>query len=196
MNGEALPEPAEACPHCGAANVRAALFCEECGYDFTTGQTPDAAPPAPSPSPTSGTSPATSPATSPWVVIVEVDREWYELKGSLADTTCPPASTTTVSLPLGQSLVGRTSQSRGIKPEVALDTDTGVSRQHAQFAATETTLAVVDVSSTNGTYVLVDDDVADEDTVPIQPGVVVSLEAGDRIFLGAWTRLTVRNRNA
>lgn len=28
------------CPHCGAANVADALFCEACGYDFTTGTMP------------------------------------------------------------------------------------------------------------------------------------------------------------
>jgi hypothetical protein len=29
-----------ACPHCGALSVPGALFCEDCGYDFTTGQLP------------------------------------------------------------------------------------------------------------------------------------------------------------
>ena len=28
------------CPHCGAANPVDALFCEACGYDFTTGTLP------------------------------------------------------------------------------------------------------------------------------------------------------------
>lgn len=28
------------CPNCGAANLPDALYCEDCGYDFTTGQLP------------------------------------------------------------------------------------------------------------------------------------------------------------
>lgn len=33
------PQPQE-CPHCGASNAPKALFCENCGYDFTTGTAP------------------------------------------------------------------------------------------------------------------------------------------------------------
>ncbi len=29
------------CPNCGGANLSTALFCEECGYDFTTGALPE-----------------------------------------------------------------------------------------------------------------------------------------------------------
>lgn len=38
------PAPA-ACPHCGAPAVPGALFCEACGYDFTTGTPPHEGPP-------------------------------------------------------------------------------------------------------------------------------------------------------
>ena len=31
------PGAAQACPHCNAPNPEDALFCEACGYDFTTG---------------------------------------------------------------------------------------------------------------------------------------------------------------
>ncbi|MDO5740155.1 MAG: hypothetical protein Q4P07_08410, partial [Ornithinimicrobium sp.] len=30
----------QTCPFCGGLNVQDALFCEECGYDFTTGTPP------------------------------------------------------------------------------------------------------------------------------------------------------------
>lgn len=36
--------PARTCPHCGSPGLPDALFCEICGYDFTTGQLPDPAP--------------------------------------------------------------------------------------------------------------------------------------------------------
>jgi FHA domain len=32
--------PGRTCPNCDASNIAAALFCESCGYDFTTGQLP------------------------------------------------------------------------------------------------------------------------------------------------------------
>lgn len=41
--GAAAPQ---ACPHCGAEAAAGALFCENCGYDFTTGSAPAAGAPA------------------------------------------------------------------------------------------------------------------------------------------------------
>jgi hypothetical protein len=36
-----MPMPVDQlCPNCGAPNVPDALYCEDCGYDFTTGQMP------------------------------------------------------------------------------------------------------------------------------------------------------------
>lgn len=37
---EAPAATTKPCPHCGAANPADALFCEACGYDFTTGTEP------------------------------------------------------------------------------------------------------------------------------------------------------------
>ena len=72
---------------------------------------------------------ADDPATTApgWVVIVEVDPVWHTIKGELADRPLPDPSTSTVPLFQHASLIGRTSQSRGLRPEVALDTDTAVS---------------------------------------------------------------------
>lgn len=41
----AVPTPST-CPHCGSPAAQGALFCENCGYDFTTGAPPVAAPAA------------------------------------------------------------------------------------------------------------------------------------------------------
>ncbi len=186
------------CPHCGEANLADALFCESCGYDFTTGQTPaGAAPTIDPPAPVLPTSPLSARQPVPlsnveWIVVVEVDPEWYALKGALADQPCPPVSSRTVPLANHTALIGRTSASRGVKPEVALDGDTGVSRRHAQFVRDADQLTVVDLSSTNGTYVVTGATAPGDDVQPLVPGVPSVLADGDRVYVGAWTRLTVR----
>ncbi len=176
------------CPNCGLANAADNLFCEQCGYDFTTGQ----APPQPQVA-----DPPSEPAPNldsnvKWVVVVEVDREWFALKGSLADQPCPPASSSTIALTQHTALIGRSSQSRDIHPEIALDGDTGVSRRHAQLVRSGDDLALLDLSSTNGTYVVPVGSDPTEDTEAVEPGLSTPLHDGDRVYLGAWSRLTIR----
>ncbi len=201
------------CPHCGEINSADNLFCESCGYDFTTGQAPEppaeavavvpdgpeepaaAAGPDALPSTTSGPTSVATPdpvVTPDWVVVVEVDPLWHAIKGELADRPLPPSSTSTVPLFQHTSLIGRTSQSRGLRPEIALDTDTAVSRRHAQLLIEGDQLSVVDLSSTNGTYVLGQGQVPAADAVPLASGVPTALDDGDQILVGAWSRLTVR----
>ncbi len=67
-----LPDPTAAaatpmvmCPNCATENPADALFCEGCGYDFTTGQMP--APP-----------PAAPPPGADWVAELWIDPEWFE----------------------------------------------------------------------------------------------------------------------
>lgn len=176
------------CPHCTEMNPADALFCEVCGYDFTTGQAPPSAPLPPPVQP-----PAQAEAGPGWLAVVEVDPKWYELKGALADQPCPPASSSTVPLSNHTALIGRSSASRGVRPEITLDADTGVSRRHAQFVRDGETLTVVDLSSTNGTYVVAGSAEPDDTTPPLVPGVPTELHDGDRVYVGAWSRLTVRS---
>ena len=136
--------------------------------------------------------PVGQPAASTWIVVVEVDPAWFALKGELSDQPCPPASTSTVTLARAVSLIGRTSQSRGLRPELALDGDTAVSRRHAQLVVEGDTLSVVDLSSTNGTYVVGPADEPSDTTAPIAAGVATVLHDGDRVYVGAWSRLTIR----
>ena len=178
--------PEVACPHCNEANPADALFCEVCGYDFTTGQTPLPPPEVPS------TAVDNEKSAVGWIVVIEVDQQWYGLKGTLADQPCPQASSSTVPLSNHSALIGRSSASRGVRPEVALDADTGVSRRHAQFVRDGDNLTVVDLSSTNGTYVVGTGTEPDEATVALVPGVPTELRDGDCVYVGAWTRLTVR----
>jgi predicted component of type VI protein secretion system len=166
------------------------LFCEVCGYDFTTGQAP--APPAVA---TTVAPEAIEPAVT-WIAVVEVDEQWYSLKGTLADQPCPGASSSTVPLSNHTALIGRSSASRGLHPEVTLDADTGVSRRHAQFVRDGDNLTVVDLSSTNGTYVVSAGTEPDDATMALVPGVPTELRDGDRVYVGAWSRLTVRSSPA
>jgi hypothetical protein len=164
------------------------LFCEQCGYDFTTGQAPPA--PAAAEPPAAG-EPALD-SNVKWVVVVEVDPLWYALKGSLADQPCPPPSSSTVALTQHTALVGRSSQSRDIHPEVALVGDTGVSRRHAQLVRNGDDLVVIDLSSTNGTYVVPAGSEPTDESPAVEPGLSTPLHDGDRVYLGAWSRLTIR----
>ncbi len=180
--------PRTSCPNCGSSNDADNLFCEQCGFDFTTGQAPPQAPvvePSVKPAPILD-------SNVKWVVVVEVDPVWFTLKGSLADQACPPASSSTVALTQKTALIGRSSQSRDIHPEVALDGDTGVSRRHAQFVRDGDDLVVIDLSSTNGTYVVAAGSDPTDETPAVEAGLSIPLHDGDRVYLGAWSRLTVR----
>jgi pSer/pThr/pTyr-binding forkhead associated (FHA) protein len=53
-------------------------------------------------------------------------------------------------------------------------------------------LSIIDLASTNGTYVSAAGAVPDDETEAITASVPTELHDGDRVFLGAWSRLTVR----
>jgi len=185
----AIPStPATNCPHCGTPNEAGALFCEGCGYDFTTGQAP----------PTTAESeaveaPVAEGTPAGWVMVIEVDAEWYELKGQLAEHPLPAPSSSTLPLTTNTALIGRTSQSRNVRPEIALDADTGVSRRHAQLVhAADGAWTIVDLGSSNGTYVVSAGETPNDDVDALAVGIPAPLVDQDRIYLGAWTKLTLR----
>lgn len=126
-----------------------------------------------------------------WSVEVAIDPAWYEVKGVLAERPCPAPTAAVWALGHGTTLVGRNSSGRGVHPQIALADDTGVSRRHAEFVVSGEKLFVVDRSSTNGTYVLSSAEQYGPETPPIRPEVARALQHGDRVYLGAWTRLTV-----
>jgi hypothetical protein len=171
------------------------LFCENCGYDFTTGTMPR--PTAPvglpgAPAPATPPAPDTPPApavTAEWVVERWVDPDWYAVQQS--DDPCPSPGLPAV-IPLAEKslLVGRPSRSRGIAPEVDCGDDTGVSRRQAQLTTDGQRWWVEDLQSSNGTYVASAAGPLPE--TPIIPGQRQELNPDDRIYVGAWTRLVVR----
>lgn len=203
------------CPHCQAGNPANALFCEACGYDFTTGSRPRGVEPVPSApaavtgSPTASASssatpadalaanevtdpapanPAPAPAES-WVAEVWIDPDWYADQKS-TDQLPSPGIPVVVPLRHTSVLIGRASVSRGIQPDLDLSSDTGISRRHAQLSTDGRCWFVEDLDSSNGTYV-------GSITGPLPAHAIAvgkrqEIGDDDRIYLGAWTRLVVR----
>jgi len=172
-----------ACSHCGAANEPDALFCESCGFDFTTGQAPPVRTPV-------APLPATAVQSGPtdFSVTVSVDATWYQLQGVDSNEPCPPASSITLPVHGTTVLIGRTSTERAVIPEVALNDDPGVSRRHAQLVqAPDGAWSAVDLGSMNGSYVIADGAPLTEPLLPIEVGEPVPLPAGGRVYVGAWS---------
>ena len=192
--GTGAPAPT-ACPNCGTPHDAAALFCEACGYDFTTGTMPRPPDPpagsAPDPAGDAGEAPAPlAPAIAlEWVAEVWVDPDWYEAQE--ADDPCPsPGLPAVVGLSARSVLVGRPSTSRNIHPEIDCTGDPGVSRRQAQLTTDGQRWWVEDLQSSNGTYVGPASGPLPTD--PVAPGQRRELSEDDRIYVGAWTRLVVR----
>lgn len=198
------PTPAAAtgqpCPHCGTANVAEALFCESCGYDFTTGSMPrPLAPPAASAAPAavavaptvSATSSSSAPAAAAfaWVAELWIDPAWYEAQDS-PDPLPSPGLPDTIPLRSNSILVGRVSRTRHIHPDIDCGADSGVSRRQAQLTTDGRRWFVEDLESANGTFIGSASGALPDDPIPV--GVKRELEPDDRIYLGAWTRLVIR----
>ncbi len=211
--------PAElVCPHCAVNNLPGSLFCEACGYDFTTGamprgvetsasansldifgaeSTPDSASSSATPTseppevPETGSSADGIPPAVPmeWVAEIWVDPDWYAVQE--ADEPMPsPGLPFVVPLTVSSALIGRVSNSRNIHPEIDCTTDTGVSRRHAQLTTDGSRWFVEDLGSSNGTFVGNAAGPLPEDPIPVGPKK--ELDADDRIYAGAWTRIVVR----
>ncbi|HEY5787925.1 MAG TPA: FHA domain-containing protein [Microlunatus sp.] len=189
----------QACPHCGTANVAEALFCESCGYDFTTGSMPrPLSPPPPAvdiPVPPPATSATSAPPAAPtgadfrWVAELWIDPAWYEAQDS-PDPLPSPGLPATIPLRQTSVLVGRASRSRNIAPDIDCGNDSGVSRRQSQLTTDGSRWFVEDLESANGTFIGQASATLPED--PIAVGVKRELEPDDRIYLGAWTRLVIR----
>ena len=87
-------------------------------------------------------------------------------------------------------LVGRTSRSRNIAPDIDCGNDSGVSRRQSQLTTDGSRWFVEDLESANGTFIGQASATLPEDPIPV--GVKRELDPDDRIYLGAWTRLVIR----
>jgi hypothetical protein len=176
------PGPTQLCPNCGDENASDALFCEKCGYDFTTGQLPSAAAAAPAPTP----APAVA---ADWVAEVWIDPDWFaaqEAEGGCA-TSGPP---NVIPITSTSALVGRRSKTRNIAPEIDCTGDGAVSHRHARLTLDHERWYVEDLGSANGTFVGEPGDALP--TTPLPPHQRHELDENARIYIGAWTRIVVR----
>jgi len=187
---ETPAEPARTiCPNCQTANVPDALFCESCGYDFTTGSLPRPVTPATTAAPPSVDANTAPPLAQAWVAEVWIDPDWYADQRS-SDPLPSPGLPNVVPLRHTSVLIGRVSRSRGLTPDIDLSTDSGVSRRHAQLTTDGTRWWVEDLGSSNGTYVA--DTVGALPKTPVPAGQKKEIPPDGRVYLGAWTRITVR----
>ncbi len=182
------------CPNCQATNPVDALFCEACGYDFTTGSMPRAITPSVASEGADVGSPAADPNPSAkldggWVAEVWIDPDWYADQKS-TDPLPSPGVPIVVPLQHTSILIGRASRSRNITPDIDLSSDNGISRRHAQLTTDGKRWWVEDLGSSNGTFV--GGSVGPLPATPIAPGQKQEVASDDRVYLGAWTRIVIR----
>ena len=186
-----LPSPAATylggCPVCGTARETLQhVFCEVCGYNFRT-----RAADIPRPDPTTGPGPALEVAKKPladapsppvstvrWDVVVTVDPNLYGVPNPDAPTGHPAQ---TFTLFEAGCIVGR--GGGGVRPQVPIAHDPGVSRRHAMFVRQpDGSLTVRDLCSSNGTQLNGKD---------LVTGVDALVRDQDVVAIGAWSRITV-----
>jgi len=124
-----------------------------------------------------------------WVAEVWIDPDWYR-KQQPPDPMPSPGLPDVVPLRGRSILIGRVSRSRNIHPDIDCDADPGASRRQAQLTTDGKRWWVEDLDSANGTYVAGAADGLPDD--PIRVGQRHELDPDDRIYLGAWTRLVIR----
>ncbi|WP_151524199.1 FHA domain-containing protein [Serinicoccus kebangsaanensis] len=124
-----------------------------------------------------------------WVVEAWVDPDWYAVQQTAE--ACPSAGVPdVVVVRRSVVLIGRPSGSLGVRPEVDAGADSAVSRRHAQLTSDGRRWWIEDLDSSNGTYVgTVGEPLP---TTPLTPGQRVEIDRDDRIYVGAWTRLVLR----
>ncbi|MEV6346318.1 FHA domain-containing protein [Actinoplanes sp. NPDC051851] len=167
--------PAGQCPHCGVPRSGETRFCEDCGFDYTTGKIPSL--------PVEEAAPA-----GQWTATIFANREYFDtndIEG--VDFPADPPSRI-ITLPSPQARIGRKSRTKGTAPEIDLTAETadpGVSHSHALLTLNiDGVWLVSDLGSTNGTYL-------NDEEQPLGAGQSRALKDGDQVHVGAWTTITM-----
>jgi hypothetical protein len=177
---QAPARTSQECPACHAPID--GRFCEECGHDSAL----------PAPAGEVTTSPVSAPVPADWTALVAADRDFYErvLAHGGPDTVEFPEvyPERRIVLRRATNLIGRRNREQGVEPEIDLaihPADRGVSTRHAVLQMRETGLTVTDLGSTNGTSL-------NGSSEFLRNGEEIVLGDGDRIHVGAWTTITLR----
>jgi hypothetical protein len=163
------------------------------GQDWDKPAEAAAEPTAPTPAlqPSQGAAGAVAPVQElplEWIAELWIDPDWYELQGS-PDPLPSAGLPDIIPLVKRSNLIGRTSISKQITPEIDCDLDTGCSRRHAMLTTDGTRWWIEDLDSANGTFVGPAN--GPLPSMPIPRGKV-ELALDQRIYLGAWTRIVIR----
>jgi serine/threonine protein kinase len=137
--------------------------------------------------------PQAPPLSVTWTAVVTADRDYYNHIQAVNDADTKAISVfpdhyEERSFPLDDKelLIGRRSDRQHVYPDIDLigpPLDPGIHRRHAKLVpAPDGTWMVVDLGMENGIMVNGRD---------VPPGDAVPLHAGDRIHLGAWTKITI-----
>lgn len=157
--------PAGRCPSCQAPARPGERFCLRCRCDLATG------------------APLRPPALEPLRVVTWEARIDDERAG--ADGAPGPGRI--VPLRGGRILLGRPGSSAGPDRLVDLSADPGVSERHAVLErAADGGYRVADAGSRDGTRLNA------RDGRRLAAGQAVPLRDGDRVYVGRWTRITLR----
>ncbi|MDP4089704.1 MAG: FHA domain-containing protein [Bacillota bacterium] len=205
----------ECCPDCGTPRVGGARFCEVCRHDFLENKTgvaevivaskktsidqkPSKADTKaaisiisgiPSVGPLSNSDSKTSFENMPVIpvklnIVISVDKE-KAVNCGIETSIKPDVTDRVFPLDLDENLVGRRSANRGIYPEMEVN-DPGVSHRHLKFIKQpDGNFGVLELQSANGTEL---------NNMPLEPGIITTVKAGDELSIGIWTKLKLINR--
>lgn len=180
------------CPDCTATHEPdSGDFCEICGYNFVSGAHGEI-PIVGSRDGGLGASEnevnmvdSRSQISQDYIIAIEViatiDSSLWE-KGSPS----PPSDLAPITFRLDKpsNLIGRSSNIRGIYPDIPIDFDDAVSHRHALInRQNDGTVIIRDIGSTNGTKL---------NEIELPTMVDTPIKDGDEVTLGHWTRLMIK----
>ncbi len=164
------------CPSCGNRNLDQAKFCDACGASLESGMAS-----VPYPPPVSAPPPAERAAPAPPLHAGGVQSAPEFPGQSRAVLRSEATGETFVLQPEKEAIIGRGDPARGLRPDITLNDDAalaqGVSRLHAKVIYQGGTFYLVDLNSTNSTYI---------NGNRLVPQQFYSLRDGDTVELGKY----------